>query len=121
MKPDRRDFLKTSGTGAAAALAGSLSLVSNVHAAGTDMIKVGLFGCGGRGTGVAENCISSAKNVKIVALADVFEDRLAGCRKFLSKFADKTDLPAERCHVGLDAYERLLKEDIDLVILATPP
>ncbi len=120
MSQNRRDFLKTAGVGAAAL--GAAAIVNNAYAAGSDEIKVGLIGCGGRGTGAAENCIQSSKNVKVVTLGDVFDDRLGGCRKFLtSRYKDHADLPDDRCHVGLDAYEKVLKENIDLVILATPP
>ena len=69
----RRDFLKTSAA-VGATLAANLSLLSNVHAEGSDTIRVGLIGCGGRGSGAAENVLSSAKSVKLVALGDVFQD-----------------------------------------------
>ena len=72
----RRDFLKA--TAASAGTAALLGAVPSVHAAGSDVIKVGLIGCGGRGTGAADNCLSSAPNVKLIAVADVFEDRLKG-------------------------------------------
>jgi predicted dehydrogenase len=115
----RRDFLKTSAVaGAAVGLAG----LANVHAADSATIKIGLVGCGGRGTGAADNSLSSTEGVKIVALADAFQDRLDGCRNHLTKaHANKVDLPKERCFVGLDAYKDLLKTDIDIVLLATPP
>ena len=94
----RRDFLKTAAVGAA--VAGGLSLARNAYAEGSDEIRIGLIGCGGRGTGAAENCLTAAPGVKIVALGDVFEHRIAGCRKFLTgKFGDKADLPDSRCHV----------------------
>ena len=79
----RRDFLKTTGVAAGAALAASL-FPSGVHAAGSDAIKIGLVGCGGRGTGAADNALHSAPNVHVVALADVFEDRQDGCRNYLT-------------------------------------
>jgi myo-inositol 2-dehydrogenase/D-chiro-inositol 1-dehydrogenase len=115
----RRDFLKTSAVaGAAVGLAG----LANVHAADSATIKIGLVGCGGRGTGAADNSLSSTEGVKIVALADAFQDRLDGARNHLTKaHANKVDLPKERCFVGLDAYKDLLKTDIDIVLLATPP
>jgi predicted dehydrogenase len=126
----RRDFLKTTAA-AGTALAANLSLLSNVHAAGNDVIKVGLIGCGGRGTQAAENALHAAPNVKIVALGDVFEDRLKGCQSWLKKFAaddelvkknsGSVDLPDERCHLGFDAYQKVLNSGVDYVILATPP
>jgi predicted dehydrogenase len=126
----RRDFLKATGAAAGAAAAASL-FPSGVFAAGSDPIRVGLIGCGGRGSGAADNVMHSAPNVSIIALADAFEDRLDGCRGGLLKLADdndikqlgnRVDLPQERCFVGLDAYRKLLDiPDINYVILATPP
>jgi myo-inositol 2-dehydrogenase / D-chiro-inositol 1-dehydrogenase len=127
--PSRRDFLKTTTVAASAALATGL-MASGVHAAGNDVIKVGVIGCGGRGSGAADNVLHSAPNVSIIALADAFEDRLGGLRGRLNDLANddkikemgnKVDLPKERCFVGLDAYQKLLDTDINYVILATPP
>jgi predicted dehydrogenase len=127
---NRRDFLKTTATAAGTALATGL-LPSGVHAAGSDAIKVGLIGCGNRGTGAAENVLSAAPNVTIVALGDAFTDRKDKCRKHLMEFAsgdekvkalgNKVDLPEERCFVGLDAYEKVLGSGPNYIILATPP
>ena len=76
-KTSRRNFLKTSSTAVAgASVLGSLSLNANVHAAGDDVIKVGLIGCGDRGSGAAAQSLEVAQNVKLVAMYDVFEDRL---------------------------------------------
>ena len=127
----RRDFLKASAVAASAAAATSL-FPSGVFAGGTDAIKVGLIGCGGRGSGAADNVMHSAPNVEIIALADAFEDRLNGCRNGLmnnvandeevKKLGNKVDIPKERCFVGLDAYQKLLDiPDINYVMLATPP
>ncbi len=127
----RRDFLKTTGVAAGAALATSL-FPSGVHAAGSDAIKIGLVGCGGRGTGASDNALHSAPNVHVVALADVFEDRQDGCRNYLTthsanenevkKLGNTVDLPKERCFVGLDAYQKLIDlPDVNYIILATPP
>ncbi len=125
----RRDFLKTSAVAGAAAVAAHLSLASAARAAGDDDIKVGLIGCGGRGSGAADNVLHSAKGVKIVALADAFGDRLNGCRKRLEDLKDDEKVKElgnsvdveGRCFVGLDAFEHLLKTDVNYVILATPP
>jgi len=115
----RRDFLK----GAAAASAATLltSLPGSVHADGSDIIRVGLIGCGGRGSGAANNCVNSSPGVKITAMADLFRDRLDSSRNNLKKLGDGFDVPEERCFVGFDAYQQLLTSDVDLVILATPP
>jgi myo-inositol 2-dehydrogenase / D-chiro-inositol 1-dehydrogenase len=121
LAPSRRDFLKTS-----TAAAVGLGVFSNVHAAGSDTIKVGLVGCGGRGTGAADNICQAAGttyNIKIHALADVFEDHLKDCRDKLNKYEnckDKLDIADDRCFVGFDAYQKVI-DCCDLVMLATPP
>ncbi len=85
------------------------------YARGSDEIRVGVVGCGGRGSGAAHDCVNSSPGVKIVALADAFQDRLGGLKKDFS-------VPDDRCFVGLDAYKQLMAlDDINLVILATPP
>jgi predicted dehydrogenase len=126
----RRDFLKTTTAAAAGALASQMALTANVHAAGSDTIKVGIIGCGGRGRGAGENVLSAAPNVTIVALADAFKDRLEDTRKNLEKFAQKDGKAKElgnkvdvgdRAFVGLDAYEKVLACDVNYIILATPP
>jgi myo-inositol 2-dehydrogenase/D-chiro-inositol 1-dehydrogenase len=118
----RRDFLKTGSLTAAAALAANLGVVGNAHAEGNDLIKVGLIGCGGRGTGAAEQCVNSAPNVKLVAMGDAFKNRLDGSRRHLSKFdKSKVDVSDDRAFVGLDAFEKVIASGVDLVILATPP
>jgi myo-inositol 2-dehydrogenase/D-chiro-inositol 1-dehydrogenase len=126
MSESRRDFLKTSAV-AGGALAANLSLLANVHAAGEDVIRVGLVGCGGRGSGAIEQCIRGGRNVRVVALGDAFRDRADGLRNSLRNLAENTeslrqsvDIPDGRVFVGLDAYERVL-ENVDLVCLATPP
>jgi myo-inositol 2-dehydrogenase / D-chiro-inositol 1-dehydrogenase len=127
----RRDFLKISTVAAGAAAAATL-FPSGVHAAGNDAIRVGLIGCGGRGTGAADNVLHAAPNVSVVALADAFEDRLNGCLSFLTSKAaqedrvkelgNKVEIPKERCFVGLDAYQKLIDQaDVNYIILATPP
>jgi myo-inositol 2-dehydrogenase / D-chiro-inositol 1-dehydrogenase len=126
----RRDFLKTTAA-TAGVLATGLALQSTAHAAGTDTIKVGIIGCGGRGKGAAHNVLVSAPNVQIIAVADAFEDRLQDlCRETtkickedgkIEKLGNKFDVPKDRQFVGLDGYEKLLKTDVNYVILATPP
>ncbi len=117
----RRDFLKTSGIALAGGVAASLGVVPAVHAAGSDEIRVGLIGCGERGTGATQNCLESSPGVKIVAMGDVFKDHIEKSLKNLEKFADKIDVPEDRQFVGFDAYEKVLASDVNYVILATPP
>ncbi len=126
----RRDFLKAGAAAAGAALTSTL-LTSGVHAAGTDEIKVGIIGCGGRGGGAGKDVLRAARGVTIVALGDAFEDRARGTRRGLEEFAredetvkslgNKVDV-AGNVHVGLDAYKKVLDTPgLNYVILATPP
>jgi predicted dehydrogenase len=121
---DRRDFLKTAaGVTAGAALAANLSMLSNVHAGGNEEIRVGLIGCGGRGTGAARQCLLGGANVKLVAMGDAFQNRLNGCLQTLNgtaSLAGKINVPANRRFVGLNAYQNVIA-NCDLVILASPP
>jgi predicted dehydrogenase len=85
-------------------------------------LKVGLVGCGGRGTGAAENCLHSASNIQLVALADMFEDRLTKCRERLAaENHPGFRVTDEKCFLGFDAYRRLIDSGVDLVLLCTPP
>ncbi len=122
----RRDFLKT---GTAAALATGL-LSTGVYAAGSDEIKVGIIGCGGRGGGAGKDVLRAAKNVTIVALGDAFDDRARGTQRGLEEFAKEEEVTnlgnkvdvAGRVYVGLDAYKKVLDTPgLNYVILATPP
>ncbi|MFC2076652.1 Gfo/Idh/MocA family protein [candidate division KSB1 bacterium] len=83
-------------------------------------LKAGLIGCGGRGTGASQNFLDAGPNLKIVAMADIFKDRVDRCRGTLKEQRGVT-VPDNRCFVGLDAYTKLLELDLDLVIIATPP
>ncbi|MDR0814512.1 MAG: Gfo/Idh/MocA family oxidoreductase, partial [Bacteroidales bacterium] len=83
-------------------------------------LKAGLIGCGGRGTGAAENFLNAGPNLSITALGDVFADRIAGCNKNLKdKF--NAEVPADKCFVGFDAYQKVIDSGVDIVIVATPP
>jgi len=116
----RRDFLK-----AGALLTGGLLLNQFAFAAGhssvDDTIKIALIGCGDRGTGAAFQALSTKSNLKLVAMADAFQDRMDQSYKLLSdKFKDKVDVPAERRFTGFDAYKKAIAL-ADVVLLATPP
>jgi len=88
----------------------------------SEEIRVGLVGCGSRGTGAAEDCLKSAPGIRLVALADAFSDRLERSRRYFSEQRlDGLDVADERCFVGYDAYRRLIESGVDLVLLATPP
>lgn len=116
---DRRDFLKVSALAAAAI---NMSLTGSVHAAGKEEIKVGVVGCGGRGSGATRDALEADPGVKIIAMADVFEDRLKNnLEAAKGRFADRVDVPADRQFIGFDAYKKILDVDCDYFIFATPP
>src|SRR5215217_1089158 len=127
----RRDFVKQSGV-----LAGGLLVMptlsrANFFSGADDAIKIALVGCGGRGTGAAMQALLTKQNVKLVAMADAFKDRLDDCYKTLNaddlsdmgakgNVKAKIDVPDERKFVGFDAYQKAIPL-ADVVILATPP
>ncbi len=117
----RRDFLAAS----AATAAGAALLVPHVHAAGSDILKIGLIGCGGRGTGAAAQALNADPNVKLTAMADVFPDRLqdslSKLRKEKPEIVSKIDVQPDHCFTGFDAYKQLLASGVDVVLLTTPP
>ncbi|MBI2435925.1 MAG: Gfo/Idh/MocA family oxidoreductase [Candidatus Hydrogenedentes bacterium] len=116
----RREFTKAS----AFATFAILSARGASAQANADTLRVGLIGCGGRGTGAAINHLTENENVVIVALADAFEDRLKSCRQTITTkegLKGKADVTDEMCFVGLDAYQKLLATDVQLILHATPP
>ena len=122
----RRDFLKTTAVAGGVLATGALM---NAHAAGSDVVRVGLIGCGGRGTGAAEQCLKAGTqtnpnvDVRLVAMGDAFRDRATSCRNRLRGVRDiaaKVDVPDERIFTGLEAYQQVI-QNCDLVLLATPP
>jgi len=117
----RRHFIKSTAT-TTALLASSALITNSAFAAGSDKIRVGMVGCGGRGTGAAKDCVSSNTNVQIVAMGDLFKDRLDGSRSQLSALGtDKFNVSDDRCFIGFDAYQKVIACDVDLVILASSP
>jgi predicted dehydrogenase len=129
-EPTRRTFLKTTAAAAGTALAAQ-AVLPQVHAAGSDLIKVGLIGCGGRGTGAAQDVLQAAKGVQLVAIGDAFSNRVKGCRQRLIEagggeeikgLGNSVDLPEQRCFTGLTAYKDVINTPgVNYVILATPP
>ena len=120
----RREFVKTSTLAASGAIAVAVKLCPAVHAAGNDLIKVGLIGCGGRGTGAASQALMADSRVQLTAMGDAFEDRLQLSLKSLNKIEgleSKIDVPPERQFVGFDAYKQVLASGVDVVLLTSPP
>ncbi len=122
-QPSRREFLKSSTAAVAGTvLAGSLNVARSAHAAGGDQIKIALIGCGGRGSGAASDCMHVPDDIKLVAVADAFEDRARNALKGLkTQFGDRVDVPEDRIFVGFDAYRKAIDCSADLVLLVTPP
>ena len=88
----------------------------------TDTLKVGLIGCGGRGSGAASQALSADKNVVLTAMGDAFDERLQSSLKNLqTSHADQVKVTPEKCFVGLDAYQKVIDSGVDVVLLATPP
>lgn len=115
----RREFLQKSGATLAATAA--LGIASGAHAQGQDVLRVALVGCGGRGTGAAQQALAAHPSVKIVALADGFQDRLDAALKSLTEAGkERVDVPPERRFVGFDAYKQAI-DAADIVLLASPP
>jgi predicted dehydrogenase len=122
----RRDFLKASSVAAVGAgVLGSLSHLPGAYAGGDDTIRVGLIGCGGRGSGAAVQALKTKGSVKLVAMGDAFADRLDGSlnaiRKQFEGQPDRVAVDEANKFVGFDAYQKVLNAGVDLVILATPP
>lgn len=115
----RRDFIKTTAA-ATAGLMASGNFAFGYTAEKT--IRVGLIGCGGRGTGAAKDCVESSPGIDIVALGDLFPDRVSQCKEQLrNALGEHFKVNEENCFSGFDAYKNVLASEIDLVILATPP
>ncbi len=118
----RREALKVVGVAGAAATAALAGLrVGNAQSPSSDVIRIGVIGCGGRGTGALQQTLSvPGSNVKLTALADAFEDGIGRALQSVEGMKDKVDCPEERRFKGLDGYQKVL-DHCDLVILATPP
>ncbi|MEM8953658.1 MAG: Gfo/Idh/MocA family oxidoreductase [Verrucomicrobiota bacterium] len=114
----RRRFLATSG-----AVGAALTFPSVATGAGdTRVYKVGLVGCGGRGTGAASQALNADRNTIVYALADAFPEKIdKTLRSLVTKHGERVDVPPSRQFAGLEAYEKLLETDVDIVLLATPP
>ncbi|MBM4089123.1 MAG: twin-arginine translocation signal domain-containing protein [Planctomycetes bacterium] len=117
----RRTFLKMAAM-SGAALGTGLAVPRSVHAAGSDLLTVGLIGCGGRGAGAAGNALAGRKETKLIAMGDLFRDqavRMAGTLK--AQFNDRVDVPEERIFDGFDAYTKVIACNPDIILLGAPP
>ncbi|HJS55584.1 MAG TPA: Gfo/Idh/MocA family oxidoreductase, partial [Chitinophagaceae bacterium] len=130
-KNSRRDFVRTSALITGGMMAAPLMAKANFFSGADDTIKVALIGCGGRGTGAAMQACLTKQNVKLVAMADAFRDRIDSSYKELTadnaddgekkaSIKDRIDVPEERKYVGFDGYKKAMAH-ADVVILTTPP
>lgn len=123
MNYSRRKFLKTAGITTIAGMAATnYVLGSNAWTLNTNTLKVGLVGCGSRGTAAAVEALNADPNVVLTAMADAFGDQLeSSYAALVSQMPDKVQVTQQHKFVGLDAYQRLMAADVDVVLLAAPP
>ncbi|HMI02638.1 MAG TPA: Gfo/Idh/MocA family oxidoreductase [Pedobacter sp.] len=122
LRDKRREFLKATALVAGGVMLNGVAFAGGgAHSSVDDTIKIALIGCGDRGTGAAVQALSTKQNLKLVAMADAFQDRLDASYKILSdKFKDKVDVPQDRRFIGFDAYKKAIAL-ADVVLLVTPP
>lgn len=119
--PLRRAFLRTAAGSAGALAVLNLARSLGAHAAGSDILRVGLIGCGPRGTGAAVNALNADPNARLTAMADVFPDMLAASRRALLQAKPKQmAVDDERCFTGFDGYRQLISSGVDVVLIALP-
>jgi len=132
--PSRREFIETLGVIGAAGAVGAVAMGCGQRALYPEyayppllesapdgpVLRAGLIGCGGRGTGAAQQFLEAGPNLEVIALADYFQDRLDSCRRTLWE-NKAVEIPDENCFTGFDAYLQLLETDVDVVLMATPP
>jgi len=116
----RRDFVKTAALTTATMASGLLA--SGVWSQGDDKIRIGLVGCGGRGSGAARDAVNSAEGVELCAMGDLFPDRLdSSFDRLKEAIGDKFRVTKDQCFTGFDAYQKVIESDVNYIILATPP
>jgi predicted dehydrogenase len=114
----RREFLKTTATAVSATALGSLDLARSAYAAGSDVIRVGMIGCGGRCTGAALEAMNADPGVRLVAMCDIFMDRVKNQRQHLkSQKPNQVNVDDEHCFTGFDGYKKVI-ETVDVVLIA---
>ncbi len=115
---------KSIGAVAAGGSAAGLHVARSAHAAGSDTVKIGFVGCGNRGTGACREALSTKGPVKLVAVGDLFPERLEISLKNLLRYEelrDRIDVPNDGKFVGFDAYQKVIDAGVDAVLLTTPP
>jgi predicted dehydrogenase len=118
----RRDLLKASAVVAGAALTTGAVIQRTAYAAGSDQIKVGIIGTGGRGSGALGQNLHTSNSVSLVAAGDAFEDNVqSALGRYKKQFPGQVTVPDKNVFHGFDAYKGVLDSGIDLVILSTPP
>jgi myo-inositol 2-dehydrogenase/D-chiro-inositol 1-dehydrogenase len=118
----RRDFLKNSAILGGALMAPAILPGNSCAAGNSDTLKIGLIGCGGRGTGAAGEALKADKNVVLTAMGDVFEEKLQTSLGALkAEEPDKVKVDPDHCFIGLDAFQKVIDSGVDVVLLATPP
>ena len=115
----RRDFLKTSLAAAAGAAAvGGLPLARSAHAAGSDILRIGLVGCGNRGPGAASDAMTADPGVRLMAMGDIFSDHVPSRREMLKKLhPGQVEVDDAHCFTGLDSYKHVI-DSVDVVLIA---
>lgn len=120
-KISRRHFLKTSASAASLTALG-VGTQAKLYAAGSDVIRIGLIGCGGRGAGAVVSALTVNPNAKLTAMAEPFSDRLQNTRKNLkNRMKGQVAVDDDHCFTGFDGYRKLIASGIDVAILASPP
>ena len=119
----RREFLGTSSALIGGVMAAPAILPGNLFAAeNSATLRVGLVGCGGRGTGAASQALHADKNVVLVAMGDAFDEKLQPALRELQKeHPERVKVTTEKCFVGLDAYQKVIESGVDVVLLCSPP
>jgi len=114
----RREFLKASTVAASAALSSSLNLNHSLYAAGSDIIRVGMIGCGGRNTGAAEQALTADSGARLVAMCDIFMDRVKSKREILkTQKPNQVVVDDDHCFAGFEGYKHVI-ESSDVVVIA---
>jgi predicted dehydrogenase len=114
----RRDFLRTSAVAASIAAVGTLDVSRTAYAGGTDTLKVGMIGCGGRNAGAAVQALTADKGARLVAMCDIFRDRIDAKREAIkAQKADQVDVDDDHCFTGFEGYKRVI-EACDVVLIA---